>query len=231
LSLYSRKSELKTKSRAKRALRYCAGLAVGAVLVALFHIPLLRIIGSFLVVEDSLRPAAVIVVLGGQSPFREMEAARLFSQAWAPKVMLIPGPIREEQDALSELGFKITEGWEISRHVLLKIGVPPSAIIVPEGRADGTVEELKLVADATAADGKPIILVSSKYHTRRVRLTWNAVNGVESSAIVRAASRDPFDPARWWRERRFALSVVREYLGIVHVYAGFPVPPNGESLR
>jgi uncharacterized SAM-binding protein YcdF (DUF218 family) len=188
-------------------------------------------IGSFLVVEDPLRPAAAIVVLGGQSPFREMEAARLFSQGWAAKVMLVPGPITEEQQALSELAFSITEGWEISRHVLLKIGVPPSAIVVPEGRAEGTVEELKVVAEATAGDEKPVILVSSKYHTRRVRLTWNHVTDGASTAIVRAASRDPFDPARWWRERRFALSVVREYLGIVHVYAGFPVPATREPLR
>jgi uncharacterized SAM-binding protein YcdF (DUF218 family) len=225
------KSGSKTENRGNRALRYCAGLAGAAALVSLFHVPLLRIIGSFLVVEDPLRPAAVIVVLGGQSPFREMEAARLFFEAWAPKVMLVPGPIREEQEALSELGFKITEGWEISRQVLLKRGVPAAAIIVPDGRADGTLEELKLIFNATAGEKKPVILVSSKYHTRRVRLTWNYIGEGAPAAIVRAASRDPFDPARWWRERRFALSVVREYLGIVHVYAGFPVPPNGEGLK
>jgi uncharacterized SAM-binding protein YcdF (DUF218 family) len=228
VNLHSGKIDLKTESRVRRTLRYCAGVALGAALLALFHVPLLRIIGLFLVVEDSLRPAAVIVVLGGQSPFREIEAARLFSQGWAPKVMLVPGRVREEQEALSELGFKITEGWEISRHVLLKLEIPPAAIIVPEGRAEGTVEELKVVAEATAGHKKPVILVSSKYHTRRVRLTWNHVTGRASTAIVRAASRDPFDPARWWRERRFVLSVVREYLGIVHVYAGFPVPAARE---
>ena len=70
---------------------------------------------------------------------------------------------------------------------------------------------------------KPVILVSSKYHTRRVRLTWNYITHGKPAAIVRAAERDPFDPARWWKERRFALSVVREYLGIFHVYAGFPI--------
>jgi uncharacterized SAM-binding protein YcdF (DUF218 family) len=231
MNLHSTKIELENERRIKRALSYCAVVATGTALLALFHIPLLRMIGTFLVVEDPLRPAAAIVVLGGQSPFREMEAARLFSQGWAPKVMLVPGRIGEEHEALSELGFKITEGWEISRHVLLKIGVPPSAIVVPEGRADGTVEELKVVAEATAGQKKPVILVSSKYHTRRVWLTWKYVSNDVSTAIVRAASRDPFDPGHWWRERRFALSVVREYLGIVHVYAGFPVPATREFLR
>ena len=71
----------------------------------------------------------------------------------------------------------------------------------------------------------PVILVTSKYHTRRVRLTWNYVTNGRSRAIVRAAAQDPFDPARWWRERRFVLAVVREYLGLVNYYAGFTVMP------
>jgi uncharacterized SAM-binding protein YcdF (DUF218 family) len=70
-----------------------------------------------------------------------------------------------------------------------------------------------------------VILVTSKYHTRRTRLTWNYVTGGRSQAIVRAASRDPFDPDRWWQQRSFALSVVREYLGLANYYAGFPIAP------
>ncbi|MDP2734588.1 MAG: hypothetical protein Q8P12_00080, partial [bacterium] len=78
-----------------------------------------------------------------QSPFREIGAARLFAERWAPKVIVIPGALREEQRALSELGISVPEGWEISREVLLKKGVPSSAIIVPKGRAEGTLEELR----------------------------------------------------------------------------------------
>jgi uncharacterized SAM-binding protein YcdF (DUF218 family) len=194
-------------------------------LVVFAHVPILRALGSFLIIEDPLRPAAAIVVLGGQSPFREMAAARLFAERWAPKVIVIPGALREEQRALSELGISVPEGWEISREVLLKKGVPSSAIIVPKGRAEGTLEELKLAFKTIGPGDKPVILVSSKYHTRRVRLTWGYVTHGESAAIVRAAEGDPFDPARWWRERRFVLSVVREYLGLINYYAGFPVAP------
>jgi hypothetical protein len=69
----------------------------------------------------------------------------------------------------------------------------------------------------------PVILVTSKYHTRRTRLTWNFVSEGRSQPIVRAASGDPFDPDRWWQQRGFALSVAREYLGLMNYYAGFPV--------
>jgi len=184
-------------------------------------------VGSFLVVEDRLRPAAAIVALGGVPPFREMEAARLYRAGWAPKVIVIPGALREEQRALSATGIRVPESWEISREVLLNKGVPSSAIIVPNGRAEGTLEELKLAFNTIGPVIQPVILVSSKYHTRRVRLTWGYVTHGDSTAIVRAAEGDPFDPARWWRERRFVSAVVHEYLGLINYYAGFQVGAGG----
>jgi len=194
-------------------------------LVVFARVPILRALGSFLIIEDPLQPAVAIVALGGDPPFREMEAARLYRAGWAPKVIVIPGALWEEQQALSELGIRVPESWEISREVLLNKGVPSSAIIVPKGRAEGTLEELKLAFNTIGPVIQPVILVSSKYHTRRVRLTWGYVTHGDSTAIVRAAEGDPFDPARWWRERRFVSSVVHEYLGLINYYAGFPVAP------
>jgi uncharacterized SAM-binding protein YcdF (DUF218 family) len=71
----------------------------------------------------------------------------------------------------------------------------------------------------------PVILVTSKYHTRRARLTWQHVTAGKSQPIVRAATGDPFDPTDWWHHRRFALSVVHEYLGLVNYYGRFAVAP------
>ncbi len=216
------------RTAASRRVLWGGGVLLGAMLLVVFaHVPILRALGSFLIIEDRLRPAAAIVVLGGQTPFREMEAARLFAERWAPKVIVVPGALWEEEQALSELGIKIPDAWEISREVLLKKGVPSSAIIVPKGRAEGTLEELKLASKTIGPVTQPVILVSSKFHTRRVRLTWGYVTRGESASIIRAAEGDPFDPARWWRDRRFILSVVREYLGLIHYYAGFPVGANG----
>jgi hypothetical protein len=56
---------METESRSRRVLRYCAVLTGVVVLLGLGFAPLLRVMGSFLVAEDPLRPAAAIVVLGG----------------------------------------------------------------------------------------------------------------------------------------------------------------------
>ena len=211
----------------RRALWLGAVLLAAMVLAGFAHAWLFRSVASFLIVEDPLEHAAAIVVLGGQLPFREMEAAKFYREGWAPLLVIVRGARREEAKALQDLRIEYKEGWELSREVLIRQGVPPSAILVPEEEAEGTLEESQAAFRAVKPDNIPVILVTSKYHTRRTRLTWNYVTNGRSRAIVRAAGQDPFDPTRWWRERRFLLSVVREYLGLVNYYAGFPVGAGG----
>jgi uncharacterized SAM-binding protein YcdF (DUF218 family) len=212
-------------SSRNRVLWFGAALLVGIALVGFAPASLFRGVASFLIVEDPLEPAAAIVALGGHLPFREMEAAKLYRAGWAPEVVIVRGARREEWKALHDLGVELTEAWELSREVLIRQGVQTSAILVVEEEAEGTLEEFQAIVRALKPENRPVILVTSKYHTRRARLTWNYVTQGRSKAIVRAAGQDPFDPTRWWRERRFALAVVREYLGLVNYYAGFPVTP------
>jgi uncharacterized SAM-binding protein YcdF (DUF218 family) len=219
-----------TKFKNSRRLQCAAVLLAGIVLAGAAHVPILREIASFLIVEDLLRPSAAIVPLGGQTPFREMEAAKLYRAGLAPAVVIVPGMPSEESEALQELGIKRAEEWELRRDILIQHGVPLAAIIVPQGKAGGTLEELQAVYGALRSKEAPVILVTSKYHTRRTGLTWHYVTAGRSQGIVRAASLDPFDPTRWWRERRFVLSVVREYLGLINYYAGFPVGTGGVGI-
>ena len=214
-----------TERKKSRTLWCGVVLLASILLVGFAYVPILREVASFLIIEDSLEPAAAIVPLGGQIPFREIEAARLYHAGWAPLVVIVPGARREEERALHDLQIEVSEPWELSREVLLQQGVPASAILVPKEDAEGTLEELQVVHRALGSNNAPVILVTSKFHTRRTRLTWDHVTASRSRAIVRSASRDPFNPGRWWRERRFILSVVREYLGLINYYAGFPVGP------
>jgi uncharacterized SAM-binding protein YcdF (DUF218 family) len=186
---------------------------------------MLRGIAAFLIVEDSLDRAAAIVALAGQTPFREMEAAKLYRAGWSPQVIIVGGAPSAETEALRELGFKQPQLWELSREVLIRQGVPASAIVVLTIKAGGTLEELQAVYSAMTSKDAPVILVTSKFHTRRTRLTWQYVTAGKSQPIVRAATGDPFDPNHWWQRRSFSLSVVREYLGLINYYARFAVAP------
>jgi uncharacterized SAM-binding protein YcdF (DUF218 family) len=207
----------------KRTVKYGAVLLTAFLFAGFAFLPVLREIASLLIVEDPLRPAAAIVALGGQTPFREIEAAKLYHAGWAPQVFVVREAASDESQALQQLGIKKPQSWELSRAVLVQQGVPLSALVIPKGEGIGTLEELQAVYSALEHKNAAVILVTSKYHTRRTRLTWNYLTAGRSQPIVRAASQDPFDPDHWWQKRRFILSVVREYLGIVNYYAGFVV--------
>ena len=75
--------------------------------------------------------------------------------------------------------------------MLIQQGVPASAIVVLTIKAGGTLEELQAVYSAMTSKDAPVILVTSKFHTRRTRLTWQYVTAGKSQPIVRAATRRP----------------------------------------
>lgn len=214
-----------TLLRTRRLLFSLAPALSSIALVGFAYVPILREAASFLIVEDSLKTAVAIVALAGQTPFRELEAAKLYREGWAPQVVLVREAPSDESEALKVLNIKKVQAWEIARVVLIQQGVPASSILVPKDDAMGTLEELKAAYGALQSKDAPVILVTSKYHTRRTRLTWEYVTQGRSQAVVRAASGDPFDPERWWHSRQYALSVVREYFGLMNYYAGFVVAP------
>ncbi len=72
-----------------------------------------------------------------------------------------------------------------------------------------------------------VILVTSKPHTRRVRTIWRKARRLRSRpplSVLR--SDDPYDGAHWWRHTHDALDIVRETLGLLNAWAGFPVRPS-----
>jgi len=127
-----------------------------------------------------VRSAAAFVVLAGQTPFREMEATEIYRAGWASTVVVRRGKVYEEERALLQLGIHLPEGWELSREVLSRAGVPNSSIRVTEEEVEGgTIEELQAIFRALDPKHKPVILVTSKFHTLRTRLTWKHIT-VES---------------------------------------------------
>jgi len=192
----------------------------GLVLVAVIFFGL----GRWLVVEDPLVKAQAIVVLSGAMPLRAIEAAKLYREGYAPEIWLTYST--EPGETLEEMGIPFSGEDYYNKLVLIHEGVPPGAIHVLEPPIVNTADEIK-VAAAALKPGKDatVIFVTTKVHTRRVRLLWRRLAPGQARAIVRAASADPFDPRHWWRTTGDALDVVREFLGVLNAWAGLPLHP------
>ena len=181
-------------------------------------------IGHWLVVEDPLEPASAVVVLGGQLPFRAMEAASIFHRGWAQEVWLIRASFPPEEAAVARLGVKVAGEEVYNRQVLERLGVREDRIRLLTEVVQNTAEEVQVIArELGRMGGERVIVVTSKSHSRRVRATWRALVGDSPRAVVRYAREDPYDPDRWWRRTRDALAVSREIFGLMNVWTGFPV--------
>ena len=182
-------------------------------------------IGRWLVVEDPLANADAIVILSGHLPDRALEAARLYGAGYAGQVWISQGLSPAEELKTMKISYLGEDFY--NEKILLAQGVPVDAIRILERPSANTEMEVGEIHEFLSQNNlSNVIVVTSKAHTRRVRAVWNKLVGPEQRAIVRFAEDDPYDGAHWWRHTRDGLDVVRESLGLLNAWAGFPLRPS-----
>ena len=209
--------------KARRSPWLLSALVVGGLVPLLLAVVTGRWLGPWLVVSEPLVRSDVIFVTDGQTPQRELEGAALFLEGWAPRVALtLPrDPLSEE---VRHMAGEPTPQEHASR-VLLRRGVPDAAIVRLDRVVENTREELRAAFDHARAHGfRRVIIISSPYHTRRIRLIWSTSFEREVPAIVRPTRYEPIDPTRWWRSRRPLEHVTHEVFGIANFLLGSPIP-------
>jgi uncharacterized SAM-binding protein YcdF (DUF218 family) len=181
--------------------------------------------GRWLVREDPLRPADIIVVLSGSMPWRAEEAARIFGLGDAREVWVSQplAPVSE----LATMGIRYLGEEYFNREVLIHSGVPEEAVrVLPEPAADTEEEVAEIAREMRRGQKASAIIVTSPQHTRRVKALWHKMVGDHPDVVVRAAFQDPFDADHWWRNTADTFSVVRELMGLANVWLGLPVRPR-----
>lgn len=188
-------------------------VALGALLLlALAMLPLLRAAGHFLIEEEPPRHADAIVVLTGSYPDRILEAVALYKEGWAPRIVLCREPENAGFRRLRELGVSVPRLYELNRAVAEQLGVPAAAISVLERPAGSTyTEAIVLLEEALARGWTSILLVTSKYHTRRAAMIYRFLAAGRVEIIPRPARDDDFQPDGWWRDRASTRRVVIEF--------------------
>ena len=202
--------------------RWVLGFSIFIAIVACVFLFVFLSVGRWLVYQDPLRQAHAIVVLSGRLPDRALEAARIYRQNYAAQVW-VSQPVSPAPE-LEKMHIAYVGEDFYNQKVLMAQSVPADAIRVLMDPAANTEQEVDEIArDLRRDDAHAVIIVTSKPHTRRVRLIWDKRVGNDPRAVVRYASDDTFDPSHWWRSTSDALDVVREVLGIANAVAGFPL--------
>lgn len=182
-----------------------------AVIAAITGAYACRELGPFLYAEDPLQRADAIFVLAGTRMERPLEAADLYLQGWAPRIVLTQEVPDTGIVALRRRGFDLPDSAEFAREMMVRVGVPPTAIEILPGIHDSTAHEADTFRRvAESRHWSRVIVVTSKFHTRRGGFAVRrAMNGSGIEVLMRGSRYDAADPEHWWRTRgdvRWAVS-------------------------
>lgn len=162
--------------------------------------------GRFLVVEDRHK-ADVILVLEGETDRRPARGLELLRQGYAPRLILDSGQYTRLYHAT---------GPQLAQEFVASL--PPeeaSATSVCQVAARSTKEEAQQAARCLDAVGaRTVLLVTSDYHTRRARATFQREIPDRQFGIAAATDSAEFDTA-WWRQRQWAKRAFDEWVRLV----------------
>jgi len=182
-------------------------LVLLCVVVYVARHPILRFSADSWIVNEPAAHANAILVLGDDNFYgdRATEGAQLFRQGVAP-IVVASGRRLRPSAGMSEL----------IEHDLIERGVPKEQVLRFPQDADNTREEAIALRRLAKEKGwKSVVVVTSNYHTRRVRYIFQKVfpSGVEVSV---ASARDgDFDPEHWWERRKSVKEFLGELVGMV----------------
>jgi len=172
--------------------------------------------GRYLIMEQPLAKADIILVLSGEAYLRIPEAARLYHEGFAPTILLSRGLKERGTDDLLRVGIRIPDEQEYSVKLLEDLNVPRKAILTIQERSDSTRAEMQTVARFLKEHPAPtLVIVTSKAHTRRVYKIFSTGLEPRIRLIIHPVGNDPFDPGRWWHDRTDTKQVFHEYLGLM----------------
>ncbi len=205
--------------RPNRSLVRLALIVASMLVVWVASGPLLAAAGRFLVADEAPRKADAIVVLSGSVPDRILEAVDLFDEGYAPTIVLCREPENAGFRALRARGATLPRIYELNLSVARQLGVPESSLTVLERAAGSTFSEARVVLQYLSERGaRSILLVTSKYHTRRAGMIYRHLAGGSIEVIARPARTDGFDPERWWHDRMSIRRVLIEYQKLALFY-------------
>lgn len=207
-------SDVKPRRARRVIVRAAAGLGLAAVLGGLAFLPFA---GRYLVVNDRLERSDAIVVLAGGRAERWLEAVDLYREGWAPRIALSPGRIERTEKLLLQRGVKFATDGQVGRDVMTQLGIDPAAISIFGENVDNTAQEADAFREfALRARLNRVIIVTSKYHTRRTRFAFaREFRDLPLQIVVRASRYDSSTPERWWTNRgdvRYVTSELQKLL-------------------
>lgn len=184
-------------------------LLVFVLSLVIFRVSILRGLGNYLMVEDYFDYVEYALVLSGGAYDRANWAADLFHEGKVSKFICTG---ENQSGDLKSFGIDTLES-DLSELQLLKNKVPQESILKIK-KGTSTQEESDVVLSyCLNHDIKELVIVSSKFHTRRVKQVFKkkfANEGIE--VYITGASSSVYNEEEWWKNEYGLIALNNEYL-------------------
>jgi uncharacterized SAM-binding protein YcdF (DUF218 family) len=178
-----------------------------------------------LIVQAEMLHAEAIVVLSGSSTYLERteQAARLFHEGHAPKIILTNDGLQSEWSSAEQ---RNPFYFERAVEALRRAGVPAESIETLPQVVSSTYDEARLLREYATTHGlHSILVVTSSYHSRRA--LWTLRRVMKDDHVLIGLSAPPTgqqtpQPATWWWHARGWRMVAGEYVKLIYYYLRVP---------
>jgi uncharacterized SAM-binding protein YcdF (DUF218 family) len=185
----------------------------------LFTYPyLLKKLGYFLIFEQNPQKADVIVVLNGRDTERSLAAVDLYNKGYSNLIVMSTGSKQPGSDEFWKRVGNNFNGKIFFQRAVEAMGVPESSFKFIGNGVTSTYDEAVATSEFLRKQGyKSILLVTSKWHSKRAYLTFRSVLKNDEIKIIMQPSRyDAFRPDAWWKNRNDAELVFDEYVRLIY---------------
>lgn len=190
-------------------------LIVSILLIGILYltrIPILRGIGNFLIREDTSQKVEAAFILSGSVIERSKEALKVYRMD-SPLLICTGESISPDLEAF---GYIRTDA-ELTRDALLRQGVDSLDIKILKQGTSTWEESEEILGYAFAQGYKRIMVISSKFHTRRIASVFKKkFREKEIEVVVRGADPINYDTNSWWQEEEGMIFVTNEYLKLLY---------------
>lgn len=187
-----------------------------------FSNPVLKFLASGLVVNQQIVKSDAVLVLGGGSPSRVLEAVDIINEGYANKVLITRGGKPEGADYLKSRDINFPEEADLNKFVAQKLGINKNDMVLIPERVYSTKEEAEVIKEfALTNNYKSIVITTSKSHSRRALLIFQKVfKNTGIKITIKPSKYDGFDPEGLDKNKNYWKEVVLEYQKMLYFYAG-----------
>jgi uncharacterized SAM-binding protein YcdF (DUF218 family) len=178
-------------------------------------------IGTYLVYGQPPQQADVIAIAVNwdEAIVRARGGADLYKKGLA-KIVFVPRMAQMESlEEIKQEGIDIPENRDLMIIILGGLGVPLAAIETSSQEVTNTWDEAQEVSNFVEQKGyTSVLLVTSKYHSRRAYLIFRDALKRKATVISVPSPYDSYNPEGWWKREKDMKRVIMEYQKLLLYY-------------